>query len=105
VQADVAAGLPPVRGDQVQLLQLLVNLVLNGCESMTDAAVTNRVLKLRVGRVGSDRLKVLVADSGVGLPVDAGDRVFEPFFTTKPSGLGLGLSISRSVAAAHGGRL
>jgi signal transduction histidine kinase len=105
VQADVAAGLPPVRGDQVQLLQLLVNLVVNGCESMTDTAVTNRVLKLRVGRVGSDRLQVSVADSGVGLPVDAGDRVFEPFFTTKASGLGLGLSISRSVAAAHGGRL
>jgi signal transduction histidine kinase len=105
VQADVAAGLPPVRGDQVQLLQLLVNLVVNGCESMTDAAVTNRVLKLRVGRVGSDRLKVSVVDSGVGLPADAGDRVFEPFFTTKVSGLGLGLSISRSVAAAHGGRL
>ncbi len=95
----------PVRGDQVQLLQLLVNLVVNGCESMTDAAVTNRVLKLRVGRVGSDRLKVSVVDSGVGLPVDAGDRMFEPFFTTKASGLGLGLSISRSVAAAHGGRL
>jgi signal transduction histidine kinase len=65
VQADVAAGLPPVRGDQVQLLQLLVNLVVNGCESMTDTAVTNRVLKLRVGRVGSDRLQVSVADSGV----------------------------------------
>jgi signal transduction histidine kinase len=105
VQADVAVGLPPVRGDQVQLLQLLVNLVVNGCESMTDAAVTNRVLKLRVGRVNSDRLKVSVADSGVGLPVDAEDRVFEPFLTTKASGLGLGLSISRSIAAAHGGRL
>ncbi len=105
VQADIPAGLPPVRGDQVQLLQLLVNLVVNGCESMTDAAVTNRVLLLRVGRAGSDHLKLSVADSGVGLPPHAKDQVFEPFFTTKASGLGLGLSISRSIAAAHGGRL
>ena len=108
VQTDVATGLPPVQGDHVQLLQLLVNLVVNGCESMTHPTGRGgreRILKLRVGRAGRDRLEVAVADSGVGLPEDAEDRVFEPFFTTKASGLGLGLSISRSIAAAHGGRL
>jgi signal transduction histidine kinase len=105
VETEVAAGLPRVRGDQSQLLQLLVNLLVNGCESMTGANAGARVLTLRVGRAGPDRLEVAVVDSGVGLPADAGARLFDPFFTTKESGLGLGLSISRSIADAHGGRL
>jgi C4-dicarboxylate-specific signal transduction histidine kinase len=94
-----------VQGDRIQLLQVLVNLVVNGCESMTDLSSADRVLKLRIAEAGPDRLDVSVADSGVGLPVAEEHQVFEPFFTTKATGLGLGLSISRSIASAHGGRL
>ena len=105
VQAQVPSALPRVRGDHAQLLQVLVNLVVNACESMIDVPDADRVLRLRVGRAGPDRLDLSVADSGVGLPAQAQDQVFEPFFTTKDTGLGLGLSISRSIAVAHGGRL
>jgi two-component system sensor kinase FixL len=105
VQSRVPADLPRVRGDHVQLLQVLVNLVINGCESMTDLPAADRTLTLRVEQAGPDLIDVAVADSGVGLPVQAADLVFQPFFTTKQTGLGLGLSISRSIAAAHGGRL
>src|SRR5262245_53516430 len=106
VQTRIPPTLPPVRGDRVQLLQVLVNLVVNGCESMTSmSSNADRVLELRVGQAEPDRLEVLVADSGVGLPPGKHNQVFEPFFTTKDAGLGLGLSISRSIAMAHGGRL
>jgi signal transduction histidine kinase len=105
VQSRIPPDLPRVRGDHVQLLQVLVNLVVNGCESMTDLPAADRTLTLRVERAGSDRIDVAVADSGVGLPVQAADLMFQPFFTTKQTGLGLGLSISRSIAVAHGGRL
>ena len=84
---------------------MLVNLLVNGCESMADVPVSERVLKLRVGRTDTDRIDVSVSDRGVGLPVPNEDRVFEPFFTTKDAGLGLGLSIGRSIANSHGGRL
>jgi len=106
VQTRIPPTLPPVRGDRVQLLQVLVNLVVNGCESMTSmSSNADRVLELRVGQAEPDRLEVSVADSGVGLPPGKHNQVFEPFFTTKDAGLGLGLSISRSIAMAHGGRL
>jgi signal transduction histidine kinase len=105
VQAEIPQALPLVRADRIQLLQVLVNLVANGCESMTAVPNVDRVLTLRVAQAAPDRLEVSVADSGVGLPVGGQDQVFEPFFTTKDAGLGLGLSISRSIAVAHGGRL
>jgi two-component system, LuxR family, sensor kinase FixL len=105
VQVEVPAGLPRVLGDQVQLLQVLVNLVVNGCESMLDVPAADRALTVYVRRAGLDRLEVSVGDCGVGLPVAEEDRVFEPFFTTKSDGVGLGLSIGRSIAGAHGGRL
>jgi two-component system sensor kinase FixL len=105
VQATIPTGLPRVHGDHVRLVQVLVNLFVNGCESMADVPVADRVLKLRVERTGPDRLQVSVDDCGVGLPVAPEERVFEPFYTTKDNGLGLGLSIGRSIADAHGGRL
>jgi signal transduction histidine kinase len=105
VQSRIPPDLPRVRGDHVQLLQVLVNLVVNGCESMTNLPVADRVLTLRVERADAHQVNVAVIDSGVGLPVQAADLVFQPFFTTKQTGLGLGLSISRSIAVAHGGRL
>jgi len=105
VQAQIPGALPRVQGDQVQLLQVIVNLLVNACEAMADTPPAERQLQLRVERLGADRLDVAVADRGGGLPKGGEDLVFQPFFTTKNAGLGLGLSIGRSIAAAHGGRL
>jgi signal transduction histidine kinase len=105
VQSHIPSTATRVRGDYVQLLQVLVNLIVNGCESMADASNSDRILRLRVEHSSQDRVEVEVGDSGVGLPVNGEERVFETFFTTKDDGLGLGLSIGRSIASVHGGRL
>jgi signal transduction histidine kinase len=105
VQARIPPSVTRVRGDHVQLLQVLVNLIVNACESMADVSTPDRVLRIRVEHAGQDRVEVLVGDSGVGLPSNEPERVFETFFTTKDDGLGLGLSIGRSIASVHGGRL
>lgn len=105
VETHIPAGLPPVWGDPVQLLQVMVNLVVNSCEAMSDTPTAERYLRLHVAPVDRDHVEVLVSDSGVGLPNGGEDRVFDPFFTTKEHGLGLGLAIGRSIATAHGGRL
>ena len=105
VQTQVASGLPHVRGDAVQLLQVVLNLIVNACESMRELPMRNRHLGLQVARGGADGVEVQVVDCGSGLPPGSDDRVFEAFFTTKEHGLGLGLAISRSITTAHGGRL
>jgi signal transduction histidine kinase len=106
VDTRLEQGLPPVRGDRVQLLQVLLNLVVNSCESMSAApAPRERRLSVHALTAGEQHVEVLIADSGTGLPQGGEERVFEPFFTTKARGLGLGLSIGRSIAASHGGRL
>jgi two-component system sensor kinase FixL len=104
VQTQIAGGLPRVRGDSVQLLQIVLNLIVNACESMNGIPRADRRLLLQLTQFNS-RLELLVTDSGVGLPNDSKERLFEPFFTTKEKGLGLGLAISRSIATSHGGRL
>ena len=105
VQTYIPPGLPRVWGDPVQLLQVVVNLVVNGCEAMSRTPRPDRRLNLQVTPVGRDQVDVSVADCGIGLPNGGEDRVFDPFFTTKEHGLGLGLAIGRSIANAHGGRL
>src|SRR5262249_17289552 len=90
---------------QVQLLQVILNLIMNACESMAVIPASERKLVLEVVPPDREHIDVQVADSGPGLPGGSDARVFEPFFTTKPSGLGLGLAIGRSIAAAHGGQL
>src|SRR5215475_5976770 len=105
VQARIPASVTQVRGDHVQLLQVIVNLIVNACESMANVPSPDRILRIRVEHAGQDRVEVLVGDSGVGLPGNEAERVFETFFTTKDDGLGLGLSIGRSIASVHGGRL
>jgi signal transduction histidine kinase len=104
VHTQIAAGLPRIQGDPVQLLQVVLNLIVNGCEAMTGVPGQDRHLRLEAVLSGPN-VEVLVADCGVGLPARAQDRVFEPFFTTKDKGLGLGLAIGRSIATVHGGRL
>jgi C4-dicarboxylate-specific signal transduction histidine kinase len=105
LRTDLAAGERPVMGDRVQLQQVLLNLILNGVDAMS--AVTERTKELMVSSALSDGdcVAVSVEDIGTGLDPAIAQRIFEPFFTTKPDGLGMGLSICRSIIDAHGGRL
>jgi PAS domain S-box-containing protein len=102
---DLEPGLPPVIGDRVQLQQVLLNLVMNGIEAM--AAVTGRPRELLIRSHPHEAAQVLVAvqDTGVGIDPNDLDQLFSAFFTTKQAGMGMGLSISRSIIEAHGGRL
>lgn len=104
VRFDVEDGLPAVRGDSIQLQQVVLNLVRNGLEAMADGKGTGQELILSVYRWGDDAA-IGISDRGGGLSAETGSLAFEPFHTTKPTGLGLGLSISRSIVEAHGGRL
>jgi PAS domain S-box-containing protein len=103
ITTDLADGLPLVRGDRVQLQQVMLNLILNAIEAMSDVGDGERELLIGTGTTGSGDVLVTVQDSGPGLP--SVERVFEAFYTTKPTGMGMGLSICRSIVDAHGGRL
>jgi signal transduction histidine kinase len=96
--------LPTVRSDRVELQQVLLNLVVNACEAMSGAGSGERVLRVETRRCADGGVQVSVLDSGPGFSASA-ETLFEPFYTTKAHGLGLGLSISRSIISAHGGRL
>jgi PAS domain S-box-containing protein len=99
------APLPPMRGDRVQLQQVILNLVMNGIESMKDVVDRPRELLIRSRPVESNQVLLAVEDKGVGLDEKSMERAFEAFYTTKPEGIGMGLAISRSIVEAHGGRL
>ena len=105
VDTEVADGVPHVWGDSVQLVQVVLNLIINACESMNHTPPADRQLRLQIARSDSQFVKLAIEDRGDGLPLGAQDKVFEPFFTTKEQGLGLGLAIGRSIVLAHGGRL
>jgi PAS domain S-box-containing protein len=102
---DAASPLPPVVGDRIQLQQVVLNLVMNAIEAMAPVTDRPRKLVIRSERHDDDVVRVAVHDTGVGIRASDLDRVFSAFFTTKPSGMGMGLSISRSIIEAHGGRL
>jgi PAS domain S-box-containing protein len=104
VRTQWAEGLPRVQGDRVQLQQVLLNLIINAIEAMRDVSEEERELLIS-SRNEPDGVSVQVRDSGPGFAPSDLDRVFEAFYTTKPSGLGLGLSICRSIIESHGGRL
>ena len=104
LETKLDSTLPQVMGDRVQLQQVLLNLIVNAIEAMS--AVNNRPRELTiVSAQGTDGVVVEVRDSGIGLDQDRAERVFDAFYTTKAEGLGIGLSISRSIVEAHGGRL
>jgi C4-dicarboxylate-specific signal transduction histidine kinase len=100
----LSEGLPHILGDRVQLQQVMLNLIMNAVEAMTDVKEGSRELLIR-SEVKSDNVLVTVSDLGSGLPQANPERIFDAFYTTKSSGLGLGLSICRSITEAHGGQL
>jgi PAS domain S-box-containing protein len=104
LRLDLDSGLDPVLGDRVQLQQVIINLIVNSIEAMANVA-DQRELMIRVREHDRDHALVAVQDSGVGIPPDQLDRVFNAFFTTKADGMGMGLSICRSIVEGHGGRL
>ena len=104
LQTELAADVPPVLGDRVQLQQVLLNLILNGIDAMSTITDRPRELLIKSAK-HPDGVLIQVHDSGKGVDPEQADRIFESFFTTKPEGIGMGLSISRSIVEAHGGRL
>jgi C4-dicarboxylate-specific signal transduction histidine kinase len=104
LQTQLAAGLPLIQGDRVQLQQVILNLIVNAVEAMSSVSEGSRELLIGTGK-DSSRVLVAVQDSGPGLDPKSFDRLFDAFYTTKPSGMGMGLSICRSIVEAHGGRI
>jgi C4-dicarboxylate-specific signal transduction histidine kinase len=97
--------LPPVRADVVQLQQVVLNLVLNGLEAMDGTPTGDRRLTIDTARADGDHVEVTVRDAGPGIGPGRLEQMFDPFFTTKPNGLGMGLSIARSIVHACGGTI
>jgi len=103
VQTDLADDLPDVLGDNVQLQQVVLNLVMNAIEAMQSAQ--SRILQIRSWKSGPGTVHVSVEDSGTGIGASDLGRIFNPLFTTKAAGMGMGLSICRSIIESHGGRI
>jgi signal transduction histidine kinase len=100
-----ARGLPPVLADAVQIEQVVLNIARNAFEAMSSACPNGGEVVVSTAAGGPAEVQVAIRDSGPGLPAGAMDRVFDAFYTTKPEGMGIGLSISRSIIEAHRGRL
>jgi PAS domain S-box-containing protein len=105
LQTRLANGLPLILGDRIQLQQVMLNLILNAIEAMSGSREGRRDLLIRTTRDGRGSVLVAVQDSGPGLKPESVDRLFDAFYTTKPGGMGMGLSICRSIIEAHGGRV
>jgi len=101
---ELAADLPRIMGDRVQLQQVLMNLIVNSIDAMKEVDGA-RELAVKSHRTEKEEVLVSVSDNGVGLPPEQTEQIFNAFFTTKPHGTGMGLRISRSIVESHGGRL
>jgi len=101
MRTELAAQLPKIKADRVQLQQVFMNLMLNAIEAMQDEGGELTVRS----QLQDSQLRLSVSDTGVGLPTEKVDQIFSAFFTTKPQGSGMGLAISRSIVESHGGRL
>ena len=104
VHVSITPGIPKVKADRVQLQQVVLNLMTNAMDAMSEMADRSREMTVAVVQEGAS-IRVIVEDSGSGIDAEAIDKIFNPFFTTKPHGVGLGLAISRSIIEAHEGRL
>jgi C4-dicarboxylate-specific signal transduction histidine kinase len=105
VKMQLSEGLPPILGDRIQLQQVILNLIMNAIEAMSEVSEGSRELLISTSDVEPGGLLVAVSDSGPGLPQANPERLFEAFYTTKSGGLGMGLSICRSIIQNQGGRL
>jgi signal transduction histidine kinase len=105
LKMQLSEGLPYILGDRVQLQQVIMNLIMNAIEAMSEVKERSRELVISTSWIEPFSVLVAVSDSGQGLPPGNFERIFEAFYTTKSSGLGMGLSICRSIVEAHGGRL
>ncbi len=103
IRSELAATMPPVKADRVQLQQVMLNLIMNGMDAMS-TTVPTKELVIRSRKDGNDIL-IAVEDSGIGVAPEVADKIFDPFFTTKAHGIGMGLSVSRSIIESHQGRL
>jgi signal transduction histidine kinase len=104
VDTQLAGDLPRIECDRVQLQQVMLNLIVNAIQSMSGVEDGKRELHISTARIEPEGVRVAVRDSGLGLRPESLPRLFEPFYTTKPEGMGMGLSICRSIIEAHGGR-
>jgi two-component system sensor kinase FixL len=105
ISADLAPVLPKILGDRVHLQQVLINLILNGMDAMAGQPRERRRLSVRTRPVADNLVELAVIDLGHGIEPEKLPRVFEPFFSTKPNGMGMGLSISRTIIEAHHGKI
>jgi signal transduction histidine kinase len=105
LRTELAPGLPEILGDRVQLQQVIINLLINGIEAMGAVNDRRRELFIRSGKDDEGHLVLSVTDNGIGISAQNANLLFNAFFTTKSSGLGMGLSICRSIVEAHGGRM
>ena len=105
LQTQLADGLPLVPGDRIQLQQVMLNLILNAVDAMSGSDEGSRELLISTEEDGAKGVRIAVRDWGPGLNPESADRLFDAFYTTKPDGMGMGLSICRSIIEAHGGRV
>ena len=105
MRLELADELPRIFADRVQLQQVLLNLMMNALDAMKTISDHPRVLRIETEAQQDDGVLVAVRDSGIGLPPEKMEQIFETFFTTRQGGIGMGLSISRSIVEGHGGRL
>jgi C4-dicarboxylate-specific signal transduction histidine kinase len=105
IRTDLSADLPLIRGDRVQLQQVVLNLMMNGIDAMRDMRTHSKEIIVVSRKENSSGIRIVVEDCGVGMSPETAEKIFEPFFTTKPEGTGMGLPISRSIVESHEGRL
>lgn len=105
IRTDLTPGLPPIRGDKLHLQQVLLNLIINGMDAMSEVPESNRRITVKSGETVDGAVSISIYDRGPGIPEEGFPKLFDSFFTTKKSGVGLGLSISRSIVEAHHGRI
>jgi len=105
LELDLTGSVPPVVGDRVQLQQVLLNLILNGMDALDGATGRHRRVRVTARRESPQAVEISVRDTGRGIALHQIEHVFDPFFSTKAKGIGMGLSISRSIVEAHRGRL